>query len=376
MTRDVTVPVTKMRYRKHRGIDKDYKKADGKASKPPSQISLRITNVCNHRCAVCGQYGIRGYMYEEQAKHLYKTLPLDKYKQVVDEMAQHKPIYYVTGGEAFLYPDLVPLMNYVKKKGSLVSVVTNGVRLKECAEEIVRNGWDMLLVSFDGPEEIHDKCRGIRGAYKTALEGLLEIKKKKRELKRKKPYLLTSLTLSGANVGHLEETFELNKQIDPFLMVVYLSWFTAKEIGNGQARILKDALGIDAYTWNSYVRHFTQQEAESFRDALERVRKKKWPFDFIVIPDLEGDDARDYYLHPEKMFGYNKCAAPFMMIDIMPNGDVVTCRDYVDVKVGNLNEDSLLNIWNNDKFVKFHKLLIDRGGLLSQCSRCCGLMGF
>jgi len=233
-----------------------------------------------------------------------------------------------------------------------------------------------LLVSFDGPEEIHDKCRGIRGAYKTALEGLLEIKKKKRELKRKKPYLLTSLTLSGANVGHLEETFELNKQIDPFLMVVYLSWFTAKEIGNGQARILKDALGIDAYTWNSYVRHFTQQEAESFRDALERVRKKKWPFDFIVIPDLEGDDARDYYLHPEKMFGYNKCAAPFMMIDIMPNGDVVTCRDYVDVKVGNLNEDSLLNIWNNDKFVKFRKLLIDRGGLLPQCSRCCGLMGF
>ena len=32
--------------------------------------------------------------------------------------------------------------------------------------------------------------------------------------------------------------------------------------------------------------------------------------------------------------------------------------------------------WNDEPFVRFRKLLIDHGGTLPQCSRCCGLMGF
>jgi hypothetical protein len=36
-------------------------------------------------------------------------------------------------------------VNYAKSKGLVVSIVTNGVKLKENAEEIVRNKWDMIL---------------------------------------------------------------------------------------------------------------------------------------------------------------------------------------------------------------------------------------
>jgi radical SAM protein with 4Fe4S-binding SPASM domain len=76
------------------------------------------------------------------------------------------------------------------------------------------------------------------------------------------------------------------------------------------------------------------------------------------------------------MFGYNKCITPFLEVNVMPNGDVVTCRDYIDVKVGNITEKKLLGIWNDEDFKRFRKLLISRGGLLPQCTRCCGLMGF
>ena len=50
------------------------------------------------------------------------------------------------------------------------------------------------------------------------------------------------------------------------------------------------------------------------------------------------------------MFGFGKCVTPFLEVNIMPNGDVVTCRDYIDVKVGNIAENKLLDIWNNDGF--------------------------
>lgn len=375
-TPDLLWPLLKLEFRKQRGVDIDYRFGKGRAMRVPMQISLRITNLCNHRCAVCGQYGEKGYMHSHHGKDLMNTVPFEKYKELVDQVAKYKPIFYVTGGEPFLYPDFVRLMNYVEKKGCLTTVVTNGVKLKEYAREIVENRWDMILVSFDGPETVHDACRGVKGAYQTAIDGLLELKKERKKQKKIRPYILTSLTLSPKNIDCLEETFLLNKEISPEIVIVYLSWFTGECLGHEHSRILKEELGIEAYTWKSYAKTFTEEESEKFASSLSRLRKKKWPFEYMVIPDLNARDVKDYYLHPEKTFGYHKCAAPFIMMDVMPNGDVVTCRDYIDIKVGNIMENSIIDIWNNKKFVDFRKLLIKKGGLLPQCTRCCGLMGF
>ncbi len=363
-------------YRKHIGVERDLLAGDGIARKPPYMMSLRITNACNHRCAVCGQYGDKGYMHGSDRKHLLKTLPVERYMQVVDELAKDKPLYYVTGGEPFLYKDLVPFVNYAKKKGSAVSVVTNGIKLKENAREIVENGWDMILVSFDGPEHIHYKCRSLKGAYKTTIEGLSELTRIKKEMKKKKPYILTSTTLSQTNIDYLAETFEIGKTIMPDLMVVYLSWFTSNAIGHRQAKILKDEFGVDAFTWKSYATKFSEADGKQIQEGLKKVRGMKWPFEYFVIPDLNDKDLPSYYTCPEKMFGYNNCVAPYLMFDIMPNGDVTTCRDYIDIKVGNIMDNSVLEIWNNDKFKHFRKVLHKHNGLLPQCSRCCGLMGF
>jgi hypothetical protein len=70
------------------------------------------------------------------------------------------------------------------------------------------------------------------------------------------------------------------------------------------------------------------------------------------------------YLQPAKVFRFDKCITLIML-----NGDVVTCRDYIDVKVRNITEKGLLKIWNDEGFVRFR-------ALLPQCTRCCGLMGF
>ena len=373
---DLSLFLMKSMYRKHIGTFADYKKGNGKALKPPIQISLRITNVCNHRCAVCGQYGKNGYMHYKNSEGMLKTLPLQKYKELVDEHAHLKPLYYITGGEPFLYPGLVELCNYMKEKGSVVSIVTNGVLLEKYAEEIVKNKWDMILVSFDGPKEIHDECRNFKGAYDSAVKGLVRLDKMKKKMKSVKPFVLTSTTISSVNAPVLEQTFDIGKIINPDLMVVYLSWFTSDKIGKEHTKILKKNLGVTPYTWKSYTKVFTLDEAVLFKDALTKVKHKKWPFPYFIIPDLKDKDFEDYYLKPEELFGYSKCVAPFIMVDIMPNGDVTTCRDYIDVVVGNITEKPLLKIWNDKKFVAWRKLLIKNGGTLPQCSRCCGLMGF
>ncbi len=236
-TPDLIPTGVRFQYRKRFGADKDVRRGDGIASKPPYLVSLRITNACNHRCAVCGQYGEKGYMLSsDKKKSLLKTLPVERYKELVDNLAFYKPLYYATGGEPFLYRGLVELLNYAKEKNSNVDVVTNGVKLKQYAEEIVRNKWDMIVVSFDGPEEIHDQCRKTKGAYRTAVDGLLEVQKWKKRLGRKKPIILTSTTLSLTNIEYLDKTFEIGKIINPDIMVIYLAWFTSEQLGRAQAR--------------------------------------------------------------------------------------------------------------------------------------------
>ena len=84
----------------------------------------------------------------------------------------------------------------------------------------------------------------------------------------------------------------------------------------------------------------------------------------IVLPDISGD--WEYPLWP----------LPFM-VDIMPNGDVATCRDHTDYVVGNIQDDSLLSIYNNDRYRAFRRALKScENGLFPICARCCGLMGY
>jgi radical SAM protein with 4Fe4S-binding SPASM domain len=76
------------------------------------------------------------------------------------------------------------------------------------------------------------------------------------------------------------------------------------------------------------------------------------------------------------MFGYDNCVAPWLIAEVMPNGDVAPCRDYPDYVVGNICEDSIVNIFNNERYRKFRTALKEEGGLFPICARCCGLMGF
>ena len=73
--------VTRAAWRKHLHVNGDLKAGKGVARRPPYQISLRITNRCNQRCAICGQFGDNGYMNEGGGDHLLTELTFEDYKK-------------------------------------------------------------------------------------------------------------------------------------------------------------------------------------------------------------------------------------------------------------------------------------------------------
>ncbi len=341
-------------------------------------ISMRITDKCNHRCAVCGQYGEGGYNREDNDLPVVKgNVDLDRYKKMIDNIAHLKPHIYITGGEPFLYNGLVELCEHIKEKNLSLQVVTNGVKLEEQAEEIVNDKWDMICVSLDGPEEVHDRCRGVKGAYATMKRGVDKINELKEKNNSRYPKIFMLTTLSSTNYDYLLDTVEECEKFQPDCLVIYYSWFTSREVGEKHREIIKRELGIEPFAWKSYVRDNSGTDFEALRKSVRDVKSGDWSFPVVFVPNLPESEIERYYTDPTDFLGWKNCLTPWVEANIMPNGDVVNCRDFPDMVMGNITQDDLMDIYNNERFKKFRRVLADQpNGVFPLCSRCCGLMGF
>jgi radical SAM protein with 4Fe4S-binding SPASM domain len=374
-TPDFLLHSIKFAIRKRLMVNFDYN-LDSGYSAPMKQVNIKITNACNLRCKTCAQWGESGYMLSAPSSVVKETVPLDVYKKMVDDISGIRPWIYIWGGEPFLYPDLLPLLTYMKQKRLLISVVTNGTRLARHAEALVDIGMDGLMLSVDGPREAHDVIRGVPGTFDTLMSAIGAIQEEKRKRGRRKPYITLVTTISKDNADKLEEIFDIGEEVGADLMLVYYAWFTTEEIGRRHEAVMQEKLGVIPTAWRGYLWSFDEIDPQAVVDSVKRIRSRKYSFPYLLIPNLKYEDIPRYYQEPANTFGYDRCVYPWIVTDIMPNGDVVPCRDYPDYVVGNIKEDSIANIFNGERYRRFRRALKESGGLFPICARCCGLMGW
>ncbi|HIG48543.1 MAG TPA: radical SAM protein, partial [candidate division Zixibacteria bacterium] len=149
---------------------RSYRTGDG-CSAPPETISLFLTLRCNLRCHMCGQWGDAGTFKDLPGEQLRSGLSLDEIKALVDSVSSHKPTFTLFGGEPTIYKDWVEVVRYIKSKGMRCNMVTNGMQLVKAADEVVKIGMDEIILSLDGEEGVHDKSRGLEGAYERMKKG-------------------------------------------------------------------------------------------------------------------------------------------------------------------------------------------------------------
>jgi len=362
-------------FRKHIAVNLDYNFFKNGQSHNFSQISIKITHKCNLRCKMCGQWGETGYNLNKPKEVINEVVPLETYKKMVDDVSHIKPIIYIWGGEPFLYDDIMPLVAYMKEKKLLVSLVTNGMKLEPHAEEIVDTGWDVLMLSLDGPREIHDEISGVKGCFNKLQAGVNAVQKFRKEKNRTLPYIMVFITITKENAPLLPDIMQIGEEIGVDSMIIYYSWFTTQEIGKKHVAIMQEKLDCTPEAWKGYLFNH-DVDVEVLQESVKKIKSTKYSFPYMFLPDLSIDDIPVYYRDPSKMFGYNNCVAPWLTAEIMPNGDVAPCRDYPDYIVGNIREEGIVDIFNGERFRKFRKALRDCGGLFPICARCCGLMGF
>jgi radical SAM protein with 4Fe4S-binding SPASM domain len=104
---------------------------------------------------------------------------------------------------------------------------------------------------------------------------------------------------------------------------------------------------------------------------------KKESFDFLIepLPHIPFNQIPRLYLDYFWDLGRGPCPLPFDEPTVDVDGNVYPCNLFTDapLSMGNVYETPSLQIWGGPSFMKFRKMLMDQGGLLPICNRCCQL---
>ena len=365
----------------------------------PTFLQLRVTNLCNLRCKMCGQWGDTGIYRSdgfsasatdgetERARireliGLSRQLSLADYVTLLDEVAAWKPIVSLFGGEPLLYPDVLPLVREVKARGLTCTIITNGGRLETYARELVEAGIDSIAVSIDGPPDVHNRIRGKSDSFQKAAAGVRAVAEARRSLGVSTPMLLAILPITELNLDAMAPALEALRALPLDTINVGLRWFIPGNVGADYERVMREEFGIRAESWKGFDFDAASIPATRGRQLAEVVRLlkglrrrrlldsslgKPW---VSFVPDVPAERVPEYFSDFSQTFGHNLCPVAWYFAQVEPDGEVCFCGDFPDYFIGNVRRQSFREIWTGEKAQKFREKLAREP--LPICARCCG----
>ena len=345
----------------------------------PRNVTLHLTENCNLRCKMCYFWGNSGCYSKIRSLSQPKVLDFQIVKKLINDLQEVKPVYSLFGGEPFLYPQFEDLIKEIKKGGSFVDTPTNGTLLAQKARMLVRSGFDSVRVSIDGPKKINDKQRG-KGSYEKAMKGIEILYREKLRIQSKTPSISIIYTITTSNFDKLEQFFleDLNiKYID--WVTIQMQNFITQDMGKIYADFLKSEFGEENNLyWSGLVRSkndFSNININELSRQVKEVHKAltQQNKNILLLPPTFSPQNLRSYLNAEwdKMQDqYKACYSPFVSVDIVANGDVAPCHIFYDLVMGNLHKQSIKEIWNGKRYIKFREIM-EKQNFMPICSGCC-----
>jgi radical SAM protein with 4Fe4S-binding SPASM domain len=340
-------------------------------SRELSLLYFRLTPLCNLRCVMCGQRGKKGVLKGAfAAEESRKIVSLETYRRLVDEIKSRHPTIYLWGGEPFLYPELFPLVDYMKDAGLAVSVNTNGTFLADKAEEIVRRKWHALFVSLDGFEETNDRIRG-EGSYRKVVEGFAAIKREKERQGSHLPHLGIVSTVNNLNYRDLYRLAEAAQDFGLSWHIFNLGTYTNQDIVERQRVFMRERLGTEIRCLEAFDTGYNEGiDGRELHEILSRIHAMDSRHPIITVPALNPEKTDIYYGQLELPVR-NRCAVPWSQANIDYDGEVHFCADYPDYKLGNIKDRSFFEIYNGERARRFREVLKGSpDGIFPGCVRC------
>lgn len=333
----------------------------------PKAVSLTLTNACNLRCRMCGQWSDEGYMRGEGGGPRPAMTPAD-WKRVVDELAEGGVgAVNLRGGEPFLFPPIIDLLDHIRARGLFSAMDTNGTMIGRFAEDIVRIGKIHLTVSVDGPEEIHDAVRGVPGCFRRIREGLAALRAAEAaagtEISKSICFVISPYSVRG--LGAMPDVAR-SLGIRTVAIVPY--YFIPDGVGQAYERVLRGDLGCAAFSWRGFHHDASGVDMDVFREQHRRYRESLGDVQDYPYMTFTEEQYAAWFADAVTPVGKPGCSNVERLLDIQPDGRANFCVDFPDYAIGNVREQSIADMWNGERARRFREYR--RAKPLPVCLRC------
>jgi len=333
----------------------------------PQCISFTLTNVCNLRCMMCGQWSPAGYMHDRKER-LKNEMGLSDWKKVVDELAAHNvDSILLRGGEPFLFPGIIELIKYINSKNIRISIDTNGTMIVKYAEDLVNIGNIHINISVDGLEDIHDSVRGVKGCFKKIKEGLYFLNKLE---KNSKPSIckLLVFTISKYSIAGLGEMPDVARSMSVDTISIYPYYYFPNRVGRQYEKELRQNFNCTAFSWKGFHHESSGVDFREFKKQYRKYLENLKGIKTFPYMDFSEEDYRIWFSDPTAPVGPIRCLNVERLIDIQPSGNVNFCVDFPDYTFGNVKQSTIEDLWNSREAEIFRKYRREKP--FSICHRC------
>ena len=284
----------------------------------PPIVMIEPTNICNLKCPLCPSGN--GSLKREKG-----FMDFNLFKKIIDEIADKSLMVILWNqGESFLNQDFLKMCKYASQKG-LYTLVSTNANIELDAEKIVRAGIDTLIFSIDGlTQATYNKYR-VNGNLDKVIENLKALIEVKDQYRLKLPLIEWQFLVMKHNEHEVKKVKKFAKKI-----------------------------GVDSLKFKS-VQIYSKEDIKFLPESNKYRRYKINNNDFSLNIELK-----------------NRCRRLWQQPVVNWNGEVAVCCFDKDneIKMGNIKNKSLGEIWCSQKFNKFRKKILNNRAQVKMCRNC------
>jgi len=336
----------------------------------PITIVWNFTNRCNLNCLHCHQ--------DSSPTSSYPELTASQAFTVIDNMSDAGvAILTFSGGEPLLRADLFDAIERATGNGMLCTIASNGTLMtRKVAEKLAEAGIKRVEIGLDGAKaDTHDFLRNKPGSFEATIKGIRSCATVGFD------ELATTMTLHSKNIHELEETMKLAEKLGATRF--YLNRLIPA--GRGvEARYLdvtpREKIKALEALYNKFYKSVTEgldiqcyARGMTYYARLGYERSKGNVF--TVSEALSGYEKmfqEKFGLEVSKIVrklatGFGGCSAGLTYAGLTASGDLIPCVPASSIKLGNLLEQSLEEIWVHSELLDYIR---NRKALKGSCEIC------
>jgi len=286
----------------------------------PLHVVLKITSNCNLNCLHCSQKP-----QSNKALHGH----MSNWRSIVDSIVDLGVIYVsITGGEPMLHPEFKQIVAYIKEKGLIISILTNGILLDEDTAHflstVLDRRHDAIRISLD---DIYDNFSKIRtgGNFGLLTENITKLKQCGIKIQ-------AAMVINNMNYKNMSDVylFCINHGIGYIrFMTLFKHNLTSLENVSDLELLMEFDKVLNHHKDNS--------------DKIV-ITSDPLPLVYTLLEWLEGNDP---LLYSQLTVGKYMCPAGVVSCEVGEQGNVYPCS-YLDMDefiIGNIQETNFTELW-------------------------------